>query len=352
MNTEIQPHMQHEPVELPGHGDVSKKETASVFVNYRDNAGKQNKIFHPQIMGERAASASTIRPDAVVTATLPDKTVSTNFGEYLAMIGSNYQEYEYGIRHERLPNQDLLLNIHMRSLKRRLENATTQEKRAAVSKDSEIREETQKGVEGFVVKMVNDVGYGQAIEADPQSDHSDKIDFFISINPAEDLEDEEGEPVYFGIQHTTLTPHNEEKMVAIEEKKGQIVAKPETYIPEHTEFGLVTRVFVHEERERYFPGGGELSHAYTLNSLRRAGGKPPKTWQAFLYDGRGKRNQMTEQQAKYEAVQRVYNLYKHIGTELGRYIATETPDHQLDLLKKKTLISRLLHKIREENKIY
>ena len=316
------------------------KESKSLPIGYKEpRSGQVVPVFHPEILGMEANSKTPVNFDALIQVKLPDRTVNTSFGDYLQMNGINYQEYKQAFK-PGSNNKTLVRELHQRAINQRLTDALAAEKTEGT--DWEGQEQTKKDVETFLSQLVESSGYGETTDGTLQNDHKDKIDFFLKVDPA-DFE-MEGDPVYFGIQHTLS--ENWEKI----NKKRKIASDHKSrYIPEHPEYGRVTNVVFAENRRNYFPHGGALSHEFTLNRLNRKDGKNHKAYEAFMYNENGKRNDLSPDQAKAESLHRVFRLYKRIQSELNEYIfqAKDSPATKKDLLRKVEVIDQVLKAIEE-----
>lgn len=331
--------------EKPPATSEPKKPDSRASVAYRDpESREQVLVVHPEIMGSPANSRQTLKPHDRVEVQIGQQKIPLSFADYLGMLGVNYHEYETARHSNPNTNQALFRQMHQNALDQRLRMATAYDQGQSFY-NYERQQGVRKEMEGFLVKVVNGSGYGEAIEGQPQNDHADQIDFFVRINPQQFRLG--GEPVYFGIQHTTLDAR---RISALGKKARHIAEHNQKFIPEHPEFGRVTRVFYQEDNSQYYPVYGDnRSYDYTLNVLKRKQGSQSPVHEAFMHTTDGKRNDKTEAEAKLEVVRRTYNLYRSILTTLDEYIAEGNAFFNKGYEKKKIVLQTVMATMEKEN---
>ncbi|OGE77949.1 MAG: hypothetical protein A2751_02810 [Candidatus Doudnabacteria bacterium RIFCSPHIGHO2_01_FULL_46_14] len=319
------------------------KENKPAAIGYKDpGTGKVVSVFHPEISGIAKNSITPTHFDADVTVQLPDgKTVQTSFGDYLMMNGIGYREYKDAFKPGTI-NDKLIRELHQRAVSQRLTEAIAAESSERSISNQESTEETRKDIEGFVIRLINDSGYGEAQQGTLQNDHKDKIDLFIKIDPSD--YDMDGDPVYFGAQHTILTdPERIQKKREMAEKRKNV------YLPEHPEYGRVTNVLIVDKVKDFFPRGGSLSHEFVLNKLHRQDDKEHKAYEAFMFDENAKRNKVSSDEAKTEAARRVYAMYHTMAGELRKYQDSMTSvEIRGDLEKKREILEKVMETMRAD----
>jgi len=300
-------------------------------------------VIHPELPVNLGNNSKLISPDQEIPVRLPAETVRLWFKDYLAMLGSNYQDYESAMRHpdskEKNNNSKVLTELHRFAITDRLKTA-----HEAIKLGGFIEREMSTGeTDGHIVNMVNESGYGRAMLASPQSDHVDKIDFFIQIDPKRDL-GMPGKPVHFGVQHTLLQ-RDEEKLAY---KKEIVERKPEVYIPEHPEFGLVTKTFIQDRRADFYPENAKHSLDSILQTIKRKEKRKPHVWEAWQYNTDGTKNSITENEARHTLDERISDIYERILGALKEYVeSTSNPFFRKDLEYKIKIVEAVLEKMEQ-----
>jgi len=315
-------------------------------VEFSDPKKNLIKINHPEILGVRQNGSYV--PKEMIQVALPDGTQEQMpFASYLSMFGLKYDAYQNARNMSKAGNQELIRALHKQNLTIRAQKAYEYDSGRDLS-GLEEQEGAQKEIEDFSSRLITESGYGKTVAGSAPNDHFDKIDFFIEVDPKK--VGVKGKPVYFGIQHTALDETKSESAERLAKKRAIISDQPERRIPEHPEFGLVTRVLIHEDRSNFFPEKGGPSYDSILNQIKRNTGFTPKPSEAFRYNTEGKSNSVSQEDAKKIMLQRVHNNYQTIETELRQYIQDAPPGHfQKDLNFKLAVVTKLLNKMGQDN---
>ena len=312
-------------------------------VDYPDpKTGQPIKVLHPEVAGIDGRARRNFEPNEVVTVELPDRSVRAAFVDYLGMNGVNFQEYLKAFQTGK-SNKEILKALHSAAIGQRIKEAMEYNKTRPL-REYEEQQTARKEIEAFAVNMINESGYGEAKEGEPQSDHYEKIDFFIKLDPQElGLS---GEPAYFGIQHTALGLRKAEKL---QHKEAAIKSRPQVFIPEHPEYGAVTRIFIHEDREDFFPENDNRSYDYILSKIKNEEKRKPRVWEAFTRNADGKLTGVSPAEARVILMQRVQRIYEQIDATLTEYLAGVAPERfKKDLETKKLLTAKLLETMKAE----
>lgn len=322
-----------------------EQEQSSVF--YRDpKTSEKIPVMHPEITGLPLRHSKILEATMPVKIQIGRKNLEIRFVDYLKMIGATYADYEAAAKHFPASRADLFRALHQQGLNARLHEAQTADHQIHESfkrheRNNVVREE----MEGFLVRLINESGYGEAALGTAQNDHHDKIDFFLKLDPAK-IPRQKGDPVYIGVQHTTLSEY---KTSQLDQKRSMVENRQERYIPEHPEYGMVTSILHLEDRKNYFPQNGERSFDFIRKTLERKSGRKAKSWEALRFNQFGEPDGKGENEARAEARKRVYDLYKNALESVTTYAKESQPFFKQDMERKKGVITAMIAMMEKEN---